>query len=292
LRNVPLHGSSFGSILGSVESSAPQRRRAGRTLRVCDDDRVVSAVAVLSDVHGVLPVLEAVLAEPEVRAADLIVVTGDHASGPQPGAVLDRLLAEGDRLRLIRGNADRELVALRRGEDIEIPDDVTPWAAAQLTGAQVALLADLPHPLVLDVGGLGPVVFCHGSPRRDDEIVLVDSPLTRWQAAFTELPSHHRTVVCGHTHMPFSRLVDRRLVVNAGSIGMPYGRAGGSWALLAEGNVTLGHTPIDVRAVCEEVAQQSTYPGVREWVEYFVTSASSDAEALRTFAPRDGRETT
>jgi hypothetical protein len=87
-----------------------------------------------------------------VRAADLVVVTGDHASGPQPGAVLDRMLKEVDRLRLVRGNADRELVALRRGEDIEIPDDVTPWAAAQLTEDQVELLAGLPHPLVIDRG--------------------------------------------------------------------------------------------------------------------------------------------
>ena len=46
---------------------------------------MLTSVAVLSDVHGVLPALDAVLAEPEVRAADLIVLTGDHAAGPQPG---------------------------------------------------------------------------------------------------------------------------------------------------------------------------------------------------------------
>ena len=97
---------------------------------------MVSQVAVLSGIHGVLPVLEAVLAEPEVAAADLVVVTGDHASGPQPAAVLNRLL--------VRGNADRELVALARGEQIDIPDEVTPWAAAQLREDHVALLAALP----------------------------------------------------------------------------------------------------------------------------------------------------
>jgi hypothetical protein len=50
----------------------------------------VSSVAVLSDVYGVLPVLEAVLTEPDLAAADLLVVTGDHAAGPQPVEVLDR----------------------------------------------------------------------------------------------------------------------------------------------------------------------------------------------------------
>lgn len=244
---------------------------------------MVASVAVLSDVHGVLPVLEAVLAEPDVQAADLVVVTGDHASGPQPCAVLDRLLAEGDRLRLVKGNADRELVALRRGENITIPDEITPWAAAQLTRDQVELLAELPHPLIIDVQGFGPVVFCHGSPRQDDELVLVDSPMSRWHAAFSDLPPDHRTVVCGHTHMPFTRLVDRRLVVNAGSIGMPYGRAGGSWALLRDGGVSLRHTRIDVDAAVDAVVTGSEYPARQSWAEEYVRAVNSDADAIAAF---------
>jgi predicted phosphodiesterase len=206
--------------------------------------------------------------------------------------VLDRLQQLGDRVILVRGNADRELAGLARGRDVEVPDEITPWAAEQLDPAHIAMLEQLPHPVQLDVEGFGTVMFCHGTPRDDDEVVLVDTRLERWAEVFEDLSDDVQTVVCGHTHMPFVRLVDRRLVINPGSLGMPYGRAGGSWALLAEGNVTLGHTPIDVRAVCEEVAQQSTYPGVREWVEYFVAAVASDAEALRTFAPRDGRETT
>ena len=83
---------------------------------------MVRRVAVLSDVHGVLPVLEAVLAEPDVAGADLVVVTGDHAAGPQPVEVLDRLTALGDRVLLVRGNADRELVALAGGADVDVPD--------------------------------------------------------------------------------------------------------------------------------------------------------------------------
>jgi predicted phosphodiesterase len=128
---------------------------------------MVQRVAVLSDVHGVLPVLEAVLAEPAVAEADLVVVTGDHASGPQPGEVLDRLTALGERAVLVRGNADRELVALARGEVLETSDEVSPWAAAQLTVEHVALLTALPHPVTIEVDGFGPVLFCHGTPRDD-----------------------------------------------------------------------------------------------------------------------------
>ena len=251
--------------------------------------RPARTVAVLSDVHGVLPVLEAVLAEPEVAAADLVVVCGDHASGPQPVEVLDALVALGERAVLVRGNADRELVAHARGEDAAVPDEVTPWAAAQLREDHVALLAGLPHPVVLDVEGFGPVVFCHGTPRDDEEVVLVDTRLERWAEAFADLPAEVATVVCGHTHMPFVRLVDRRLVVNPGSTGMPYGRPGGAWALLRDGDVALRRTLVDVGAVIERVAAESAFPQAREWAEEHVGARHGDAVALAAFGPRDGR---
>jgi predicted phosphodiesterase len=250
---------------------------------------VLSSVAVLSDVHGVLPVLEAVLDEPDVRSADRIVVTGDLASGPQPVEVLDVLAGWGEQMVLVRGNADRELVALASGESIDVPDEICPWAAAQLQPRHVDLLAGLPHPVVVEVAGFGRTVFCHGTPRDDEEVVLVDTRLERWAEAFAELPDDHRTVVCGHTHMPFVRLVDGRLVVNSGSIGMPYGRPGGNWALLRDGQVSLRWTEVDLDRAVAEVVAGSSYPDRVEWADYFIRGRASDAEALTVFGPRDGR---
>lgn len=248
---------------------------------------VVASVAVLSDVHGVLPVLDAVLAEPDVAAAELLVVTGDHAAGPLPVEVLDRLVGLGQRALLVRGNADRELVGLAQGGNSEHPE--SRWAAAQLRTDQLRLLDGLPHPVRVEVDGFGPVVFCHGTPRDDEEVVLVDTRLERWAEAFAGLAPDERTVVCGHTHMPFLRLVDRRLVVNPGSIGMPYGRPGGSWALLRGGQVELRHTDVDVDAAVADVVRRSTYPDRRAWAEEYLRAANSDADALRAFAHRDGR---
>ncbi|MGB9034732.1 MAG: metallophosphoesterase family protein [Paeniglutamicibacter sp.] len=250
---------------------------------------MIRSVAVLSDIHGVLPVLEAILAEPAVAAADLIVVTGDHAAGPQPVEVLDRLAGLGQRAVLVRGNADRELAAVARGASIEVPDDVVPWAAAQLGPKHITMLEQLPHPVTLELEGFGPVVFCHGTPRDDEEVVLVDTRLERWAEAFAELPEEVRTVVCGHTHMSFVRLVDRRLVISPGSVGMPYGRTGGNWALLRDGAVSLHRSIIDVEETIAQVVAGSTYPGRRKWAEFFIRSAASDAEALAVFGPRDGR---
>ena len=192
-------------------------------------------VAVLSDVHGVLPALESVLAEPEVAAADRIVLTGDLAAGPQPCETLDLLASLGDRAVWIRGNADRELVQLARGEVSTVPDPIAPWAAAQLRADQVALLAGLPLTATVEVAGLGPVLFCHATPRDDEEVVLADSRLERWADVLGTVAPEVAAVVCGHTHMPFCRLAHGRLVVNPGSVGMPYGRPGAHWALLGPG---------------------------------------------------------
>ena len=114
-------------------------------------------MAVLSDIHGVLPALDAVLAEPAVQAAERIVLTGDIAAGPQPVPVLDRLLGLGDRVTWVRGNADRELVELARGETGDVGDPIAPWAARQLSADHVDWLARLPYPVTLDVEGFGDV---------------------------------------------------------------------------------------------------------------------------------------
>ena len=249
---------------------------------------MLRSVAALSDVHGVLPVLEAVLAEPAVAAADLIVVTGDHAAGPQPVEVLDRLTGLGSQCLLLRGNADRELVSIARGGTSDHPESV--WAAGQLRDDHVRLLDGLPHPVVLEVDGFGPVVFCHGTPRDDEEVVLVDTRLAKWAEVFADLPSEIQTVVCGHTHMPFMRLVDRRLVINPGSVGMPYGRSGGSWAVLHGGQVELRHTPVDVNAAVEQIVRDSGFPDRQSWADEYIRSANSDADALAAFGPLDGRD--
>src|SRR5215468_5184941 len=245
-------------------------------------------VAVLSDIHGVVPALAAVLAEPDVASADLIVLTGDLAAGPQPAETIDILRGLGDRAVWVRGNADRELVEYRSGKTSTIPDPIAPWAAEQLRQEHLDLLAELPLSVTLEVDGLGPVLFCHATPRDDEEVVLVDSSLGRWAEVFGGLDPQVRAVVCGHTHMPFVRLADRRLAVNPGSVGMPYGGAGAHWALLGTG-VDLRLTEFDLDRACARIAAESGYPEAGEWAEYFIRSAASDVDALTAFGPRDGR---
>ena len=236
----------------------------------------------LADVHGVLPALEAVLAEEDVLAADVIVLAGDIASGPQPVETLDLLTELGERAVWVRGNADRELVEMAQGAfDREAPDAVSPWAAEQLRADQVELLAGLPTTVTI-----GHTVFCHATPRDDEEMVLVDSPISRWATVFDGLPADVHTIVCGHTHMPFARQVDRRLVVNAGSVGMPYGAPGPSWALLTPDGVQLRRAPLDAEKAAERIVAESAFPDRRAWVDEYLLNTYSDTEALEAFRPR------
>jgi predicted phosphodiesterase len=133
------------------------------------------------------------------------------------------------------------------------------------------------------------VLFCHGTPRDDEEVVLADTRLERWAEVFADLPAEVTTVVCGHTHMPFSRLAHRRQIVNPGSVGMPYGRAGAHWALLSGGSVCLRRTDFDLAQACADISAQSSFPGAADWADYFLHARASDAEALTAFGPRDGR---
>ncbi|MET8850558.1 metallophosphoesterase family protein [Amycolatopsis sp. NPDC004625] len=232
-------------------------------------------VAVLSDIHGVRPALEAVLAEPDVRAADRIGLLGDLLAGPMPVETLERLQALGDRAVWVRGNADREPAESARTGGSFVPDPIFPWAARQLRPADLPVLDALPLTVTL-----GEVLFCHATPRDDAEIVLVDSSPQRW----AEVPAgvSAPTVVCGHTHLQFARFADRRLVVNPGSVGMPYGARGAHWALLGEG-VQLRRTEYDAEAACRYLTSRSAYPDIEE---YFVRNPASDVEALRVFSGR------
>ena len=249
-----------------------------------DAGAVTDRIAVLSDIHGVLPALTAVLAEPDVETAELIVLTGDIAAGPQPVQTLDLLLSLGDRVVWVGGNCERELVAAARGNDVREP--ISAWAGARLRPDQVDLLDGLPRSVTREVRGLGEVLFCHATPRDDEEVVLVDSPLDRWAEVLDGAPD---TVVCGHTHMPYLRLADRRTIVNPGSVGMPYGTTGAHWALLggADGPaIQLRRTPYDRASAADSIDAECGFPGITEWTRFFLREPVSDTEALAAFTPK------
>jgi predicted phosphodiesterase len=243
-------------------------------------------VAVLADIHGNLPALDAVLSEIDAAGADVIVLNGDMATGPMPAETLDRLAGLGDRAIWVRGNCERELAAAYDGAvNPDLPEQArltTSYCASRLARQHRDLVADLPLTVTLDVTGLGAVRFCHATARSDTEFVLVDSAIDLYREAFAG--TTEQTVVLGHTHMPFDRLADCRRFVNPGSVGMPYGGTGAYWALLGP-DVLLRRTGYDAAAAAETFrAAAPDYPGLDEFITENVLTVPSDALALAAFS--------
>ncbi|HEX4929801.1 MAG TPA: metallophosphoesterase family protein [Gaiellaceae bacterium] len=209
-------------------------------------------VAVLCDVHGNLPALEAVLAEVASLDVDRIVCGGDVVAGPFPRECLERLLAL--EAVFVRGNGDRT------------PGD---WVAERLDPLTLEFLRELP--IAVSVGG---VLYCHGSPRSDEEILTRVSPEDRVRAALAGVDE--RVVVGGHTHVQYDRVVDGVRLVNAGSVGRPYeGRPGAFWALLDGEDVDLRHTPYAVEAAAVAV-RASGYPAADDVASTLVDPEDPD----------------
>ena len=250
-------------------------------------------VAALYDVHGNLPTLEAVLADPRCAAAETIVCGGDLVAGPLPEACLDRLEADG-RASFLSGNGDRETVT---------PPDEGPlaeigaWAAARLGPDRLARVAGWPATIELDVPGLGRVVFCHATPRSDTEILTAVTPEADVAAVLASTTAD--VVICGHTHVQYDRVVSdstsgtnrrdgARRIVNAGSVGMPYeGTPDARWALLDDDGVTLVSTTYDAEAAFA-VLSETGFPLLDEWYGAVVRGEVTAEEATAHFESRRG----
>lgn len=238
-------------------------------------------VAALYDIHGNDAALAAVLAEVEAIGVDLIVIGGDVAGGPFPCETVDAVRALGDSAVAIRGNGERELVEARLRLDAGSarldPGDIwssrTHWAAGVLDRERLDWMGGLPPLSSVEIDGLGDVLFCHASPRSDEEIVTALSPEARIVPMLAGVAQ--RTVVLGHTHVQFDRRVAGVRLVNAGSVGLPYeGRAAAFWALLGP-DAELRSTPYDVDAACARIGAS----GIPEAADYAAEIAGPPAAA-------------
>jgi predicted phosphodiesterase len=230
----------------------------------------MTQVAALYDIHGNLPALRAVLAEVAREDVDVVVIGGDVVAGPLPAETIDALTALGDRARFVMGNGEREVVEAydQRRVTVDANRDAsqraTAFSASRISREQRDFLAGFAPTVVLDVEGIGPTLFCHGSPRSDTEIITTATSDERLRAILAGL--EEPTVVGGHTHRGFDGRVDAWRVVNAGSVGIPYeGRPGAYWALLGP-DVALRRTEYDLDAALDEL-RAGGFPDLDEMLD-------------------------
>ncbi|MGZ3600744.1 MAG: metallophosphoesterase family protein [Ktedonobacterales bacterium] len=244
-------------------------------------------IAALYDIHGNLPALNAVLDDLTDVQPDLIIVGGDIVSGPMPAQTLERLSQLGDRVRCIRGNNDREVVIAFDGQPIArryLPDisakgrEELQWVAGQLTRSQRVFLAALPEQIVLQIEGLGSVLFCHATPHSDEEIFTARTSTARLSTIFSGIDQE--IVVCGHTHTQFELRQGDLRILNAGSVGMPFAdRPGAYWLLLTTQGYEFRRTAYNREAAANEI-RASGNPHAREFAEQNVLTTPTEAAML------------
>jgi predicted phosphodiesterase len=179
-------------------------------------------IAILSDVHGNLPALEAVLAAIAAEGIERILCLGDLATlGPQPHEVIARVRGLG--CPVVMGNTDADLLALQRDETTTASKwgnddfDFDRWCAAQLTDDDLAYLRTFQPTISISLGAEMSLLCYHGSPRSYDERITAETPDAALHEMLAETPA--QLYAGGHTHQQLVRRYRDALVLNPGTVG-------------------------------------------------------------------------
>jgi len=179
-------------------------------------------IALISDLHANVVALEAVLVDAACAGVDTILCLGDVATlGPQPAEILARLQELG--CTNIRGNHDDFLLdhaLIHRYTEAEIVVQAVEWCQARTTDAQREFLTSFVPHVRLSLGDDLELLAFHGTPRSNMEDLLATTPADQLDAMLGD----HRAAVmaCGHTHIQMLRQHRGTLIVNPGSVGMPF----------------------------------------------------------------------
>ncbi len=196
----------------------------------------MARVAILSDIHGNMPALTAVLEDLEHQSPDEVLVGGDLVGrGPEGSRVIRTIRERG--WPTIKGNHEDYLIEFRRGNvpDAWLVDEIwsaSRWMAAELSDDDMAFIEALPEAVGSSL--LPQVRVVHGTPRSNNEGI---GPWTSGRSMCRHLGSIVESVlVCAHTHRPLERHFDDGQVVNIGSVGLPFNRDPRAQYVILEGD--------------------------------------------------------
>ncbi len=183
-------------------------------------------IAVISDIHGNMEALNAVLEDIKTNNCDKIFCLGDYAmAGPEPAEAINKIM-QLKNATLIQGNTDW-MIANYTDEVYNSIKSAAPVMAEALkndfeilSSEQKEFLKNLPENLEIVEDGVK-IMLVHGSPRKNNENILPDTPLEEVEKMVEGVNSD--IILCGHTHMPCGfQTTDKKTVVNVGSVGRPF----------------------------------------------------------------------
>lgn len=186
-------------------------------------------IAVISDIHGNMDALESVLESIRKERCEKIFVLGDIAmAGPQPEDTIDWFMqnAEVYNITMIQGNTDAMIANYTEDLYKELAEKAPIMAEAlkddyaNLGNQHKEFLQNLPSQKSIEIDGVK-LLLVHGSPRRNNEDILPDTPMSEVRAMLHGVDED--VVLCGHTHIPCGfQTPEKKTVVNVGSVGRPF----------------------------------------------------------------------
>ena len=186
-------------------------------------------IAVLSDIHGNMEALNAVMEDIENQNCDRIFVLGDIAmAGPQPKqAILHFIHKQNDkRYTIIQGNTDKMIGNFTSDLYYELKEVAPIMAEAlkcdvhELSNMEKAFLLTLPSQKEVTIEKVK-FLLVHGSPRKNNEDILPTTRLDEVEKMLKHVTAD--VILCGHTHIPCGfQTKSKKTVINAGSVGRPF----------------------------------------------------------------------
>jgi predicted phosphodiesterase len=230
-------------------------------------------IALLADIHGNMTALDAVLNVLESEPIDQIVCLGDVAIfGPQPRETLACLRSLA--CPVVMGNTDAWALAPKihplRNEDSSKFNDIEFWGALQLSGEDRAFIHTFQATVTVDLGGGERLLCYHGSPRSFDDEIVATTP----EETLHEMLAGQQALVMagGHTHSQLLRRFQTSLLLNPGSVGLPFevmaepaGDRNPPWAEFAIVEWQAGRLRVELRRVpldMDHLAQQVLNSGM------------------------------
>ncbi|MEM7114980.1 MAG: metallophosphoesterase family protein [Chloroflexota bacterium] len=238
-------------------------------------------IAAVYDIHGNLPALEAVLNDVHELEVEHIVVGGDVVAGPMPVETLNRLQAESTKtpISFIHGNAESEVLRCVAGQPIQglspVADDLARWVTSVLRPEQIEFLSSWQTTVELEGKNGRKFLFCHATPQNDIDVFTEQTPDKKVRALLGNVTVP--TIICGHTHMQFERFVGNLQIVNAGSVGMPFGHTGAAWLLIDE-SIAFKRTEYHLEKAAARI-EQTNYPQAKHFAAENVLKAPTVAQA-------------
>jgi predicted phosphodiesterase len=238
----------------------------------------MARIGLISDIHGNLPALDAVLAELDREEPDEIICLGDVAAGPQPREALGRVKELG--CPVVMGNWDAWFLKRSAPPQDEIGlmlHEINSFWADQLVDDDRAVLREYVPRLELPLDEGERALCFHGSPRSFDDFIFATTPDDDLAGMLGDAPGP--LLIGGHTHLQLVRRFERTLFVNPGSVGLPFSDWWPDRVLIApraeygilthvdgQLGVELRRTTYDVGAFLR-LALESGMPHARWWVD-------------------------